>query len=1172
MNDINSPSGVILIVDDTPSNLMPMLDYLTTSGFEVLVALDGESAIRQAEYAQPDIILLDILMPEIDGFDTCRRLKANEPTKDIPVIFMTALSEMGSKVEGFQVGAVDYITKPIQHEEVLSRVQTHLTMRKLYNQLQEQNLQLQKEIGDRTLAEAALAKMNAELEDRVIERTTQLKQTIEKLEDEKAERQITESYLQQSEVRFQKLAANLPGIVYRYCLYPHSKGFFPYVSAGCLSLLELEPVEIQQNADLLWRTIHPDDLASISESVAISAQTLTPWQWEGRIIVKGKNKWIAVVARPERLESGKIFWDGLMIDITKRKLAEAALQQAKVELEDRVAQRTAELQAVNEQLRSEIQAHNITEAALRLSEERYAIAVSGSAMGVWDWNLKTKEIYISSSLKSMLGYSDREINSQLDDWLLLVHPDDREAMAAAINAHLAGVTSQCEIEHRMVHKDGSIRWILARGTVMRDDQGQPYRMAGTDTDITYRAQIEKQLKESQEFLHHTLNAIADPIFVKDEQHRWLKVNDALCHFLGYSKNQLIGKSDYDFFPKEQADVFWEKDALVFSSGLENQHEEKITDSEGKTHIISTKKSIFQDESGNKILVGTIRDITEIVAAKEAALEASRLKSQFLANISHELRTPMNGVIGMTDLLLKTNLDAHQRDFVQTIRISGDNLLELINDILDFSKLESGKMRLEKVEFDLDSTLEEVVSMVAAQANAKAIRLRASVEGKGTRQLVGDAKRLRQILVNLTDNAIKFTNQGEVAIAVEIREPSSFISTRGEEAKSQKLEEFSGYILRFSVKDTGIGIAPENQTKLFQSFSQVDGSTTRRYGGTGLGLAICKQLVELMRGEIGVTSELGKGSEFWFAVPFEKSYSCKKSAAPILNLEFGYGKEENFEPIYVQPSKDIFTMQNIQSEYSGKKQICKVLLVEDTPINQKVVMNQLKVLGYEADCAVNGQEAIDRMTHAAYDLVLMDCQMPVLDGYEATRKIRDREGKESHTLIIALTANAMSGDREKCLAAGMDDYISKPISLKELKAVIERWIHNTNEPAGKQEENPASNIQNPKAEEEPVDRDRLHELSRGDAEFQIELLQAFVDDAQIYLQDAKVALKAVDCETIIRRAHQLKGGSATVAIRLMPDLAAKLESQARSNQLQGADELIAELEKALERVKAFIAAC
>lgn len=249
-----------------------------------------------------------------------------------------------------------------------------------------------------------------------------------------------------------------------------------------------------------------------------------------------------------------------------------------------------------------------------------------------------------------------------------------------------------------------------------------------------------------------------------------------------------------------------------------------------------------------------------------------------------------------------------------------------------------------------------------------------------------------------------------------------------------------------------------------------------------------------------------------------------------------------------------------------------MLVEDTPINQKVVMNQLKVLGYEADCAVNGQDALDRMTHAAYDLVLMDCQMPVLDGYEATRKIRDREGKESHTLIIALTANAMSGDREKCLTAGMDDYITKPISLKKLKAVIERWIHNRTEPAAKQEENQTSNIQHPTSEEEPVDRDRLYELSRGDAEFQIELLQAFVDDAQIYLQDGKLVLKAVDCETIIRRAHQLKGGSATVAISLMPDLAARLESQARSNQLQGADELIVELEKALERVKAFIAGC
>ncbi len=586
----------------------------------------------------------------------------------------------------------------------------------------------------------------------------------------------------------------------------------------------------------------------------------------------------------------------------------------------------------------------------------------------------------------------------------------------------------------------------------------------------------------------------------------------------------------------------------------------------KSKILNPKCQI-----GGIIIVTQV--INELVEAREAALEAARMKSIFLANMSHEIRTPMNGVLGMTDLLLKTTLTNHQQEFMQTIKISAETLLALINDILDFSKLEAGKMRLQRRVFDLNTTIKEVLSLVQTQANAKGIRLLTSIDANVPQQLIGDPHRLHQTLVNLVENSIKFTDKGEVTIAVRIHKETPFVTSYN----TKKILN-SEFRILFSVRDTGIGIAPENQKKLFQSFSQVDGSTTRACGGSGLGLAICKQLVELMEGEIGVESEVGKGSVFWFTVPLQKSQMLAvmgNQSSAIGNREEANQSDRLWSDT---PDSPIINDPLLTSNL-------KILLVEDMPINQKVVLNQLKILGYQADCATNGQAAIELMTNTSYDLVLMDCQMPVLDGYETTKTIRVRECQERHTVVIALTAHAMSGDREKCLAAGMDDYITKPISTKQLSEVIERWIQTKDEstkildnrqqdintesqPSADNSMNLEFPIQSPT--EEIVDRVRLYEIARGDAEFQLELLQAFMEDAPTYLKEAKEALLSGDCNILGRRAHQLKGGSATVAIRFMPDLAARLQSQAEANQLDGASEILAQLEKILERVNTFIA--
>jgi two-component system sensor histidine kinase/response regulator len=466
--------------------------------------------------------------------------------------------------------------------------------------------------------------------------------------------------------------------------------------------------------------------------------------------------------------------------------------------------------------------------------------------------------------------------------------------------------------------------------------------------------------------------------------------------LGYSDRLVILKKPFDTIEVLQlAIAMTEKWRLYQQAKLRLDDLEKMV----QERTIALEVTNAELARGNELLMVATEKAQKMA---ETALVASDAKSEFLANMSHEIRTPMNGVLGMVNLLLDADLTSAQREFAETIKISADSLLLIINDILDFSKIEAGKMTFEKVDFDLNATVKNAVELVSPQAQDKALSLTYSLKQDIGTYLVGDPTRLRQILLNLLSNAIKFTQRGKVFLEI--------IETK---TTSEEVE------LSFSVHDTGIGMSEETQKRVFQSFTQADTSTTRKFGGTGLGLAICRKLIELMGGTIKVTSTVGKGSTFSFTLPFTKQTIA--AAGPQTSGPQAQKTQTGTLPVLPHGFR--------------------MLLAEDGKVNQLVAVKVLQNLGYPVDICNNGLEAVEAWQRNKYDIILMDCHMPEMDGYEATRKIREEEAEQNlkPTQIIAMTASAMTGDREFCLAAGMNDYTSKPIDKHALRAALKKAL-------------------------------------------------------------------------------------------------------------------------------------
>ncbi|OYW73868.1 MAG: hypothetical protein B7Z37_19975 [Verrucomicrobia bacterium 12-59-8] len=631
------------------------------------------------------------------------------------------------------------------------------------------------------------------------------------------------------------------------------------------------------------------------------------------------------------------------------------------------------------------------------SEERFALAVRGTNDGIWDWDIRTGKVFFSPPWKSMIGYADAEIENVFATFENLLHPDDHDRVMATLNDYLAGRIPRYSVEFRFRHKDGTWRWILARGRALRDEHGAPYRMAGSHTDVTERKNDEEELRQ----------------------------------------------------------------------------------------------------------------------ARRDAESANSAKSAFLANMSHEIRTPMNGVIGMSELLLGTDLNDTQREYLEMLKLSADSLLELLNDILDFSKIEAGRMELDAHEFDLNEVVTEIAQAMSIRAFQKRLVLLHNISPEVPARLIGDDGRLRQILVNLIGNAIKFTHKGGVTIEVTVESETADMVT-----------------LHFKINDTGIGIADDMHESIFEAFTQAEISTSRRYGGTGLGLAICHDLVALMQGRIWVESQPGTGSTFHFTAAFGRTSGI--SIKP---------KSPRIEPVITAHAS------------------MRVLIVEDGHVNQLVGARMLEKRGHVVTLAANGREAIDRCGKEAFDAILMDVHMPGINGYEATARIRQTEQTTGrHVPIIAMTANALKGDRELCLAAGMDDYISKPLRSAELFQVVEQFARRSAVPEH-DPESPASapSAPRPQAETPPFDLAEFRE-STGDEKLMRKLVSIFSEDSQKYLRKAEKALAAGKARPLYEAAHSLKGMLGVYAAGKALKLCSELCEYAHAGDLKGAQVMLDQLKK------------
>ncbi|MGB3192875.1 MAG: response regulator, partial [Limnoraphis sp.] len=972
--EIKPTSGNILIVDDDANHLTLLVQILEKNGYKVRATQSVKHAIMSANMSQPDLIILDVMMPDLDGYTVCKNLKANPKTCNIPILFISALDGTVDQVKAFGAGAVDFISKPFEFEEVLARVETHLTNQKLKQQLKDQNCRLQQEIEIRTTSEAYL---------RLLQRAVDASSNGIVI----ADAQLTDKPL-------------------------------TYVNSGFERTTGYSADEvIGENCRFLQgEDIDQPNLIEMRNSIAEGRET--------KIIVRNYRKdgtpfWNKLSISPVHDEEGNLtHFIGIQEDISDRIFAEVAQKQAEEELR-----------------RSET-----------LLKETQRIA----KVGGWSWDLIDHKYWWSEQMYQLTGIHPDDPISSLEQIEQRIHPEDRSRVRQATFETLRqGITST--IEFRTLDQDNTIHHLISRTQVQQDDQGQIIRLYGTLQDISDYKQREEALrlfseeiacKTGEEFFHTCVQYLAQVLQVKyaviaevtDETKQKLRTlafwdGDSLRENLEYDASgtpcELVINQAWCYHPANLQHYFPDN-ILLAKLGVESYWGIPLANSTGESIglIYIMDVAPLEINLDHEMIMKIFATRTEaelerqhfeitLRQAKEAAEAANRSKSTFLANMSHELRTPLNAILGFSQLLSRSiYLSGDEKDSLEVIHSSGQHLLTLINQVLDLSKIEAGRMKMQLRKFDLFHLLQSLERMFTQKANDKNLELKFDCHPDIPQLIYTDETKLRQILINLLSNAIKFTPRGEIILRVYPRWSNL-------EAISSSRLPAGTYALSFEVKDTGVGIAPDECKYLFQAFVQTL-SGQQAQEGTGLGLKISQQFIHLIGGEISVESDLGRGTTFQFMIPVE-----------ISEDEISHTSSEHLRVIALEPN---------QPRY-------RILIVDDRPNNRQLLIELLTPVGFEVRGAKEGQEAVKLWSSWQPHLIFMDLRMPMIDGYQATRQIRQLEAARktdprsqtiipSHqniekTKIIAITAGILEKEKAMALSAGCDDFLRKPFLERDI---------------------------------------------------------------------------------------------------------------------------------------------
>ncbi|CAK0742127.1 two-component system, sensor histidine kinase and response regulator [Gammaproteobacteria bacterium] len=1037
---MNIPFPKILVVDDNSKNLIAMRRLLQSLQVEVLEAGSGEIALRLVLENELAVILMDVDMPEMNGYEVAEMLKSFQETRDIPIIFITAaFKDHPHRLRAYESGAVDYLEKPVDDTILISKVSVFLDLYRIRcAQAATLDLLRQNEAKFRAMVDyVGVGMVRADIVNGVMLEVNQCFATMlgYNSPDDLCGRTITEishsEDLNISKKMIEKLINHeMPSFTLekRYLrkdneiiwgrvtasLIPRTKTQPEYLVAAIEDITKQKKSEeqlrkftlvVEQNPASIVITKLNGDIEYINPRFT----TVTGYSLDEMI---GKNVRILSTGHTKQdeyrnlwntISSGKE-WQGEFLN--RNKLGELYWERALISpIFDSQGNITNFLG-----IKEDITDFKEAEESLRRNELRFRTVADFTY--AWEYWIGPNQemLYTSPSCERITGYSREEFEQNPSLLVSIVIDEDRQILESHLFKNHHYHEYKESLVFRIMRKDGEIRWISHDCQSVYHQDGSYLGQQASNRDVTENRLAEEKLAKAYHDLHtreEQLKAILDNadavIFLKDIEGHYLLINrhyEKLFHILNAD---IIGKTDFDIFPREVAEKFIANDQVVLKTLCPQKVEEHVPH-DNEVHMYIAVKFPLIDEKGKPYgICGIATDITErkkmeesLRQAKETAESANHAKSYFLANMSHEVRTPMNGIIGLTQLALEQPLSIKIRDYLEKILRTSDSLLKILNDILDYSKIEAGMMTLENRCFNLDDLLNNLRHLFLPRADAKSLSFTFTIAPDVPRLLIGDELRLQQVLANLIGNAIKFTDQGSVTLAV-------ILGSR----------DWDTARITFRVADTGIGMNDEVIAHLFQPFTQADTSITRRFGGTGLGLAISRNLLRVMGSDFVLKSQPGLGSVFSFDLVLSviSKTSCNDSAQ--------------------QPESNLHTTAKLKKDKHIEGLVgARILVVEDNPVNQQVISELLQKAGIRLDIANNGQEALSIARQFSFDAILMDVQMPVMDGIEATRCLR-QDKRFTSLPIIALTAGVTPDERERALSCGMSGFLTKPIAVTEL---------------------------------------------------------------------------------------------------------------------------------------------